>query len=141
MRTLCLIVCACLFVVGCNENGMNKKVINVQGCVTDCINGTPVAGAKVTLLCWYHAGWDKTDYKSIDTIADKNGCFSARFEEGYKVAVASVAAQYHPNLRTSEELSSSDLEINLVLKKRMDSTDTSEPNINLQYYIVQNSSN
>lgn len=121
--------------------GMNKKAISLKGCVTDSVNKVPIPGAKVTLLCWYHAGWDKTDYVSIDTIADKNGCFSANFEEGYKVVVASVASKHYPNLKATEELNSNNVRLNLELTQRRDTTDVSDPKINLRYYIVQNSSN
>ncbi|MBE7169525.1 MAG: hypothetical protein INR73_02995 [Williamsia sp.] len=119
---------------------MNKKEINVKGCVTDSATRMPMADAKITLLCWYHAGWDKTDYVSVDTVADRNGCFNAKFEEGYKVVVAGVANKYNPNLRASDELIGNNIEINLELKKRIDTTDVSN-SINLRNYIVQNSSN
>lgn len=142
MRTFWTTLCMLLLIVfSCNEHAMNKKEINVTGCVTDKITKMPIADAKVTLLCWYHAGWDKTDYMSVDTLTDKNGCFNAKFKEGYKVVVASVAAKYNPNLRTSEELNSNKIEINLALTKKTDTTDVSNLKINLRNYIVQNSSN
>lgn len=142
MRTFCTTLCMLLLiVVSCNEHAMNKKEINIKGCVTDNTTKIPIANAKVTLLCWYHAGWDKTDYVSIDTLADKNGCFSAKFREGYKVVVASVAAKYNPNLKASEELNSNNIEINLELTKKTDTTDVSNLNIHLRNYIIQNSSN
>jgi hypothetical protein len=130
-----------LLVVSCNEHAMNKKEITVKGCVTDSISKAPIPGAKVTILCWYHSGWDKADYVNIDTIADINGCFSARFEEGYKIIVASVATKYYPNLKASEELNNSRVGINLELTKRADTIQVADPKINLRYYIVQNSSN
>jgi hypothetical protein len=92
-------------------------------------------------LCWYHAGWDKTDYVSIDTISDEDGCFSAKFEKGYKVVVASVAPKYYPNLRESEEFGTHNIGINLVLTKKMDTVEAGEAKINLRYFIVQNSGN
>lgn len=127
--------------VNCSEHAMNKKEINVKGCVIDSATKMPVPDAQVTLLCWYHAGLDKTDYVSIDTTADKNGCFSAKFEEGYKVVVASVATKYYPNLRASGELNSNNVAVKLKLTKRTDIADAGESKINLRNYIVQNSSN
>jgi hypothetical protein len=140
MRTACIIIFTFLLLVGCNEDAMNSKEIYVKGCVIDNITKSPIPYAKVTLLCWYHAGWDKTDYVSIDTITDVNGCYSAKFEEGYKVVVASVAANYYPNLRAYEELNKNNIEVNLALS-RSSGVDTTQPKINLRYYIVQNSSN
>lgn len=141
MRTLGLISCIVLLVVSCKENNMNKKEITVSGCVTDSYNKVPIPGARVTLLCWYRAGWDKTDFVSIDTIADKNGCFSGKFEAGYKVVVASVTPEHYPNLNASEELDSKKVGLNLILNRRTDATDTMYSKIDLRHYIVQNSSN
>jgi hypothetical protein len=141
MRTF-FITCCILFitVVSCNEDRMNKKEINVKGCVIDSTTRMPVTDAKITLLCWYHAGWDKTDYVSIDTVADRNGCFNVKFKKGYKIVIAGVAAKYNPNLSASNELVDNNIEIHLELRKRTDTTDISNA-INLRNYIVQNSSN
>jgi hypothetical protein len=119
---------------------MNRTAISVQGCVTDSIEKTPIVGANVTILCWYHAEWNKTDYTYIDTTTDRNGCFSAKFEKGYKVIVASVAPKYSPTIRATEGLDNSNIGINLELKKRQYTIDTAEPKINLRRYIVQKSS-
>lgn len=140
MRTACIIIFTFLLLCGCNEHAMNSKEIYVKGCVIDNITKTPIPHARVTLLCWYHAGWDKTDYVSIDTITNVNGCYSAKFEEGYKVVVASVAAKYYPKLRTYDELNNNNIEVNLALS-RSSGIDTTQPKINLRYYIIQNSSN
>ena len=141
MRTFYITFCILLIIiVGCNENTMNEKEINIKGCVIDSITKMPVADAKITLLCWYHAGWDKTDYISIDTVADRNGCFNAKFEEGYKIVVAGIATKYDPNLRATDELVDNNIEINLALRKRTDTIDVSN-SINLRNYIVQNSTN
>jgi hypothetical protein len=141
MRTFYITICILLItVVSCNEHSMNKKEINVKGCIIDSTTRMPIVDAKITLLCWYHAEWDKTDYVSIDTVADRNGCFNAKFEEGYKVVIAGIATKYNPNLRASNELVDNNIEINLELRKRTDTTDVSN-SINLRNYIVQNSSN
>jgi hypothetical protein len=141
MGTFYLTFCILLItVVSCNEHAMNKKGINVKGCIIDSTTRMPIADAKITLLCWYHAGWDKTNFVSIDTVADRNGCFNAKFEDGYKVVIAGVATKYNPNLRASNELDDNNIEINLELRKRTDTMDVSN-SINLTNYIVQNSSN
>lgn len=140
MRTAFIIIFSFFLLAGCNEQAMNKIEINVNGCVIDSITRSPIPNAKITVLCWYHAGWDKTDYMSIDTITDENGCFIAKFEEGYKVVIAGVAAKYYPNLRTYEELDKNKAGFNLALSRSLD-TDTTQPKINLRYFIVQNSAN
>jgi hypothetical protein len=123
--------------LSCSAPLKNGKEINVKGYVIDNITKSPISDAKVTVLCWYHAGSDKNDYISIDTITDKKGFFNVKFEEGYKVIAASVGAKYYPNLTDSGELNSNDVSINVELKKR---NDTAGVKINLRYYIVQNSS-
>lgn len=140
MRTVYITILTFLLLGACNEHGTNSKEIYVRGCVLDNITRYPIPHAKVTVLCWYHAAWDKTDHLSVDTITDVNGCFSAKFEEGYKVVVASVAAKYYPALRTYEELDNNNVEVNLALSRSL-GADTTMPKINLRYYIVQNSSN
>lgn len=140
MRTTRLIIFTFLLLVSCNEHAMNLKEIYIKGYVIDNINKSPISHAKVTILCWYHAGWDKTDFVSIDTITDVDGFYSAKFEKGYKVVVASVAAKYYPKLKTHEELNKSSIEVNLSLT-RSSYIDTTQPKINLRNYIVQNSSN
>ena len=138
MRYLLYFMLFILF--SCTENAMNQKNISVKGLVADSITRMPIANARVTILCWYHAGWDKTDYISIDTLTDKSGYFSAKFEKGYKVVVASIATKYHPNLAASEEFDGNNIEINVVLGKKTDTTGISS-SINLRNYIIQNSSN
>ena len=132
-----------LFCLGCNEQNMNEKEINIQGCVSDSLTNNPIPNAKVTLLCWYHAGWDKTDYLYIDTITDKNGCFSANFEKGYKAIVASVASNYYPALKSSEKVSDKPVEMSLKLRRKTDNKAglNLPSDINLRYYIVENSNN
>ena len=142
MRTLYIICCNLLIlVVGCNEHAMNKMGINVKGCVIDSATSIPVVDAKITVLCWFHAGWDKTDYVSIDTVTDGNGCFNTTFNKGYKVVVAGIATKYNPTLSAVDELGdNSNVEINLALRKRTDTTDISS-SIKLRYYIIQHSTN
>src|SRR4051812_29846441 len=73
-----------LFGLGCNEAQKNETDVSIKGCVIDSLSNLPMPNTKVTLLCWYYAGWNKTDYLSIDTITDENGCFAATLEKGYK---------------------------------------------------------
>jgi hypothetical protein len=142
MRNVLLIVCLLPFLnAGCDEQAMNKKGINVKGCVVDSLTKKPIPNAKLTLLCWYHAGWDKTDYVSIDTVVDKNGCFSAYFNRGYKVIVASVAHNYATKLIASEVLSNEFVEIDLSLRKSILKDNDTLLDINLREYIVQHSEN
>lgn len=140
MRKVCIIVSIFLFLIGCSEHAMNNNDIIVKGCVIDSITKFPIPNAKITVLCWYHTRWDKTDYVSIDTIADINGCYSAKFEEGYKVVVASKAAKYYPNFRVYEELDKNNIQLDLQLSRSL-KTDTTQSKTNLRYYIIQNSSN
>ena len=119
---------------------MNTKAINVKGCITDSLTGKTLPNARVHVLCWYHAGWDKTDYVSIDTVANENGCFNATFEEGYKVVVASITNNYLPILGESEKVTAKPVEINLKLKQGQ-SRIVPVDKFNLRDYIVQNSSN
>jgi hypothetical protein len=85
----------------------------------------------------------KTDYLCIDTITDKNGCFSANFEKGYKAIVASVTSNYYPALKSFQNVSDKPVEINLKLKRKTgnEAELNLSPDINLRYYIVENTSN
>lgn len=140
MRTTCIKICTFLLLVSCNENAINNKKFNIKGCVIDSLTKSPLPSVKVTLLCWYRAGWDKNDYVYIDTIADINGCYSATFEDGYKVVVASVADKYYPNLAEYYVPENNNLELSLALSRSPD-TNSAQPKINLRNYIVQNGSN
>lgn len=131
-----------LFAVSCAEQTVNERHIKIRGCVTDSLTRKGLSNAKVTILCWYDAGWDKTDYVSIDTFTDKNGCFAVTLEKGYKATVASVAADYYPSLKSSDKVKGKPVEINLMLARRQNSNtnfDVSSNEINLRYYIVANS--
>ena len=140
---LSILLMLSLFELGCDEQAMNERGISIIGCVTDSLTNKPIPNAKVTLLCWYYAGWDKTDYVSIDTITDKNGCFSATLEKGYKAYVACVAPNYYPTLKSSDKVHSKPVEISLKLKRKANAETGLNllPDINLRYYIVENSDN
>jgi hypothetical protein len=141
MRTLIMFSLFCL--ASCREEALNEIKISVIGTVKDSLTKAVIPNAKVTILTWYDAGFDKTDYVRIDTITDNNGHFAATFETGYKVTVASVAANYYPSLKSSDKQNSESLEINLMLmKKPLDKKmDSSSEKINLTNYIIQNSEN
>lgn len=126
--------------MSCNQQPFVYKQIKINGCIIDNLSKKPISNANVTLLCWYHPGWDKTDYTSIDTIADINGCFNVKIEEAYKVIIASVASKYYPNLIELDKIDKSSTGIILELKKHPDSVNSSKT-INLRNYIIENSNN
>lgn len=121
---------------------MNKKHIQVNGCIVDSIHNSPIPKTKVTILCWYHAGWDKTDYVSIDTITDKNGCFDVAFEEGYKVVVASVSQEHIAGLVECKEITEEKVSVILKLKARTSHSELFDYHkFDLRDFIVQNTTN
>ena len=129
-----------LILISCNESSMNSKGITVKGCILDSLTGKPLAKARINVLCWYHAGWDKTDFVNIDIIANENGCFSATFDEGYKVVVASITNNYLPRLEEFNIATVKMVEVKLKLKKG-EIQIVPVDKFNLREYIVQNSSN
>lgn len=116
----------------------NKKPVVIKGCIMDSISKKPIQNAKVTILCWYDAGWDKTDYQSIDVITKSDGNFIASFDEGYKAIVASIASNYNIGMREESIVGEKTL-INLFLVKSTTARDVSK--INLRKYIVSNGTN
>lgn len=129
-----------IVIISCNQQPVNNKDIKIYGCIIDNLSKKPISNANVTILCWYHSGWDKTDYTTIDTIADINGCFNVNFDEGYKVIIASVASKYQPNLIESDKFDNSVSSIKLELKKNTDLVISSKT-FNLRNYIIENSNN
>lgn len=128
------------FIFGCSRGIKNSKNVHVKACIIDSVTNKPIPNARVTLLCWYRAKYDKTDYVSIDTTTDSNGCFNGSFVEGYKVVVASVAANYRPNLSETSKLDKGVIEIRIGLLQERNPI--IPPNkLNLRDFIVQNSSN
>ncbi len=112
--------------------------------ITDSITKAALPNAKVTILAWYDAGFDKTDYVCIDTVTDNTGQFAATFDKGYKITVASVATNYYPSIKSSETDKNKSLAINLMLKRKPSSEndfDSTYKKINLTNYIIQNSDN
>lgn len=81
-----------IILIGCSKN---TRDIIVEGKVIDLQTAQPIMNAKITVLCWYDAGWDKTDYESIDLKTNKNGLFRVEFEEGYKIIIAGIAPKYN----------------------------------------------
>jgi len=126
---LCLLS---LVLIGCNEK--NTRDIKVSGSIIDSLSGQPIESANVTLLCWYDAGWEKTDYEIQDIVTDSNGLYEARFEEGYKVIVASVAPEHKKAMHIVNNLNYSKIVVNL--KLRHDSTSKRSSGINLEDYIL-----
>lgn len=143
MRTLIILSFLC-FGTSCHEETLNESKIIITGRVTDSLTKAALPNAKVTILTWYNAGFDKTDYVRIDTFTDNNGHYAATFEKGYKTAVASIATNYYPSLKSSDKENNKPLEINLMLKKKLigkNSFDSLSETLNLTNYIIQNSDN
>lgn len=55
-RYLLLIAIA---LVGCSGSSRDTIGVRVSGTVLDSQNKIPIAGARITVLCWYHRPWDK----------------------------------------------------------------------------------
>jgi hypothetical protein len=133
VRIIILLLSLCL--VSCNSK--NTEKITVFGKVTDSVSGKPIRNAKVTVLCWYDAGWDKTDYESQDLNTNSNGDYEITFEEGYKVIVTSVATKYSVALQERNNFKSPSIQANLILDKSNPNVNAVE--INLKDYIISNS--
>jgi hypothetical protein len=104
----------------------------------DSVSKKPIQNAKVTILCWYDAGWDKTDYQSVDIITKSDGNFSASFDKGYKVIIAGVAPNYR--IEMVEQIPDAEiLKGNLFLSQASSVNDVSK--INLREYIVYKGTN
>lgn len=128
-----LLICFVFFC--CNE----EKSITVTGCITDSITKKPISNAKVTILCWYEAGWDKTDYQNVDTLSNSNGLFKVTFDEGYKVSIASVANGYNISMREFKRGHNKNIKLDISLKR--DSLNCNVSDLNLRQYIVNKGSN
>jgi hypothetical protein len=100
------------FLVSCT-NPNNSKQIEVKGVILDSQTGKPIPNARVTLLCWRQVRSDEETYDKIDTIANSEGAFEVRFEEGFKVDIGSIAANYHPSV---QEIKDVDKASNIELK-------------------------
>ncbi|GAA4309945.1 hypothetical protein [Nibribacter koreensis] len=118
--------------IGCIEK--NQKDITVSGSITDNLSGQPIENAKVTVLCWYDAGWEKLDYESQDLMTDPNGLYEVTFKEGYKVIVASVAPEHKKVMYQLNTLSDSRIKVDLELPR--DSISKNTAVINLKDYIL-----
>jgi hypothetical protein len=121
-----------LVLIGCNEK--NTRDIKVSGSITDNLSGQPIENASVTVLCWYDAGWDKTDYVIHKIVTDSTGSYVVTFEEGYKVIVASVAPEHKEAMHIVNNLKTSKIEVNLMLKQ--DSTSKRLSELDLEDYIL-----
>lgn len=130
-----LILFISILLISCHE----KKVIAIFGYIDDSVTKQPIKGAKVTVLCWYDAGWDKTDYQSIDVVTDSSGFFKASFDEGYKVTIASIAQGYDINMKEKVRETNENLKINILLRKNNLNQNISD--INLTDYIIYNGTN
>lgn len=116
-----------------------KKAITISGYIRDSITQQPIKDAKVTILCWYDAGWDKTDYQSIDIVTSTNGFYQTTFDEGYKVAVASIAKGYTVSMKEQIRMENENFVIEINLKEKKSNLDVSD--VNLRKYIVYKGTN
>jgi hypothetical protein len=124
-----------LVLIGCNEKNISD--INVSGSITDSLSGQPIENAKVTVLCWYDAGWDKTDYESKDLTTNSNGVYEVTFKEGYKLIVASVTPEHRKGMYQLNNLNDPKIKVDLKLPK--DSLSKNVSVINLKEYILSDS--
>lgn len=122
-----------------NCDNINTKKIFVTGKITDSLTNQAICKAKVTVLCWYDAGWDKTDYESIDLITKEDGSFEVKFDEGYKITIASIAKHYDYKIKEIDSIESSNVEVELKLKDNNSMRDISS--IDLRKIIINKTSN
>jgi hypothetical protein len=114
----------------------NTKDIAVYVCVEDSLTNKPLPNAKITLLCWYYAPWDKTDYKYLDTVTNKKGCFVGHFKRGYKIVAASVTTSHAPELK-EERVIGRNMKVNLKLR----SSNADYSSTDLREFIIQETLN
>lgn len=92
MKKIYLIIILLIIFLNCSKN---TEEIVVEGKVIDSQTLQPIMNARITVLCWYDAGWDKTDYESVNIETNKNGVFRVEFDEGYKIIIAGIAPRYN----------------------------------------------
>lgn len=129
-----------ILLAACSSEEKNVKNIQVKACVVDSATQKPIANARIVVLCWYHAKWDKADYLNIDTVTDSNGCFSGSFEKGYKIVAGGVSANYGPNLSEANASDKGVVQLKIQLQANQNPIIPADK-LNLRDYIVQNSSN
>lgn len=113
MKYLTISISLVLFLISCNDTNTSKE-IEVKGVILDGQTGKPIPNARVTLLCWRHLRSDEETYDKIDTTANSLGVFEVRFEEGFKVDIGSVAANYHPSVQEIKDVNNaSNIELKL----------------------------
>jgi hypothetical protein len=101
-----------VFLISCN-NPNNSRQIEVKGVILDNQTGKPIPSARVTLLCWRKVRSDEETYDKIDTIANSQGAFRIKFDEGFKVDIGSIAPNYHPSVQEIKDVNNA---INIELK-------------------------
>ena len=137
LKIYIIAILALLTFVSCND--ANTKKILVKGKIIDSLTNQSISMAKVTVLCWYDAGWDKTDYESTDLVTKEDGSFEVKFEEGYKITIASISKYHEYKIREIDSIDNAYIKVELKLKRNSLEKDISK--INLRKIIVNETSN
>lgn len=120
MKYLSIFSIVLVFLQSCSSG--NTKNIEVSGVIFDSLTGKPIPEARVTVLCWRYLGSDEETYNKIDTVTNSQGAFAAKFDEGFKVDIGSIAAGYHPVVQQIADLNkSSNISLKLHRKSVTDS--------------------
>ncbi|MCY1230822.1 hypothetical protein D3C87_143160 [compost metagenome] len=125
-------ILALLMLSSCERNHdfqVDGKVLGEQG--------EPIPFAKVTILCWYDAGWDKMDETDTTFTTSADGMFKAQFKDGYKVIIAGVAKGYSIGVEELYDPDSSPI----LLKLKSDKNNLDLSTIDLREHIIGNYSN
>jgi len=109
----------------------DRQDIKVTGQIRDELTGAPIPNAEVVVLCWYTHDIDDASFKKETLTTDSSGNFTASFDEGHQVDVASQAMRFLPT-RKYTKLESNEINVDLRLKR--DSTFKSK--INLEDFLV-----
>ncbi|NQY08663.1 MAG: hypothetical protein HRT71_04010 [Flavobacteriales bacterium] len=93
-----------------------QQDIVVQGRILDAKTDKPISNAEVVALCWYQNNLDDVSFKKQNTITNSEGVYQFKFEDGYKIDIASKAQNYIPS-RTYNKLANNELTKDLKLNK------------------------
>lgn len=110
MRNIgCLTLIAIVSLSSCQD----KHNVVVSGTITTD-SGAPIPDAEVVVLCWFMHGLDDASFKKQTLSTDKEGKYTARFNKGHQIDVASKAVGFQPG-RRYHELKKNNTVINLQL--------------------------
>ncbi len=114
MKTLKTVIL--LFILTTTLSCQDKNNVIVTGQITDELTGSPIANSEVVVLCWYMSSIDEASFNKQTLKTDSNGNYTAKFEEGHQVDVASKYIGYNPN-RSYNELLDNKINVDLKLSK------------------------